>query len=267
MAVKSSPVIVLDAPPAADKWESEEEFEARLNRIQSKVAPNESKPKSELNIALDTEEVAKLKHDNAQLKQLAEEARRRISQLEVEAEKVLKRDADVEKELEEKSEHIRDLEKMVDEFQAKQSTGVSEEELIALHGELERERQTLEEDRQAMEGQFRQLELSMARERAEIARERNELQRTKAELKLKLETIEKSNQSDMSPLRRLRDELRTDPSGLLKPAGSIPSQSPQGGAPVLPNLPPINRRAPENEDASRRSGILSKFLGKRGEGR
>jgi len=186
--------------------------------------------------------------------------------LEVEAEKVLKRDADVEKMLEEKSEHIRELEKIVDEYLAKQSSGVSEEELVALHSELERERQTLEEDRESMEAQFRQLELSMARERAEIARERNELQRTKQELKLKLETIEKSNKNDMSPLRRLREELRGDPNNSTPPAAGTSSyQSPQGGTPALPNLPPINRRAPEGEDAARRSGILSRFLGKRDE--
>ena len=266
MAVKSSPTIVLDAPPVADRWESEDEFEARLNRIQSKVCTNENKPKSELDICIDTDEVSKLKQENAQLKQLAEEARRRITQLETEAVKVLKREADVEKMLEEKSEHIRELEKIVGELQAKQSTGVSEEELIALHGELERERLTLEEDRQSMEGQFRQLELCMARERAEIARERNELQRTKAELKLKLDTIEKSSQNDMSPLRRLRDELRADPSGLMKPPGGTPSyQAPQSGTAALPNLPAINRRAPEGEDTPRRSGILSRFLGKRDE--
>lgn len=266
MAVKSSPSIVLDAPPPAEKWESEDEFEARLNRIQSKVGTTENKPKSELNICLDTDEVAQLKHENAQLRQLGEEARRRISHLEGEALKVLKREADVEKMLEEKSENIREMEKIIGELQAKQSSGVSEEELIALHGELERERETLEEDRQSMEGQCRQMELSMARERAEIARERNELQRTKAELKLKLETIEKSVQKDVSPLRRLRDELRGDPTGLLTPGAGTPAyQPPPGGPAPLPNMPAINRRAPEGEDTPRRSGILSRFLGKKDE--
>lgn len=265
MATKSSPVIVLDPPTQVDKWESEDEFEARLNRIQSKVSTGEGKPKSELNIALDTDEVSKLKQENAQLKQLSEEARRRIGQLEAEAVKVLKRDADVEKMLEEKSEQIRGLQERVAEFEAKAaaSTGVSEEELIALHAELERERQTLDEDRQSMEEQFRQLELSMARERAEIARERNELQRTKAELKLKLDTIEKNIQNDTSPLRRLRDELR-DPSALLAPSGTVPPNSTQG-MPALQGLPQINRRAPEGEDTPKRSGILSRFLGKRDE--
>ncbi|MFT3878881.1 MAG: hypothetical protein QM703_04365 [Gemmatales bacterium] len=239
---------------------------ARLNRIQSKVGTSENKPKSELNICLDSDEVAALRHENAQLKQLGEEARRRITQLEAEAVKVLKREADVEKMLEEKSEHIRELETIVNELQAKQSSGVSEEELIALHGELERERETLEEDRQSMEGQCRQMELSMARERAEIARERNDLQRTKAELKLKLETLEKSALKDASPIRRMRDELRADPAGLLTPAGGTPAyQTPQGGVPAAPHLPALNRRAPEGQDTPRRSGILSRFLGKKDE--
>jgi chromosome segregation ATPase len=193
-----------------------------------------------------------------------EEARRRIKQLEEESVKVLKRDADVEKELEEKSEQIRELENLVAEYQSKQSTGVSEEELVALHGELERERQTMDEDRQSMEEQFRQLELSMARERAEIARERNELQRTKTELKLKLDTLEKSVQNDMSPLRRLREELRGEQAP--QPPGSGPLTRPnQAGLPAMPTLPALNRRAPESEDTPKRSGILSRFLGKRDE--
>lgn len=254
MAVKSSPTIVLDPPPQSEKWESEDEFEARLNRIQSKVTSGAG---TESSGQMDSEELATLKSANVQLKQLVEEARRRVNQLELEHEKVLKRDADVDKMLEEKSEVIRKLQATVDDLTAKQSTGVTEEELVALHAELERERLTLDEDRQSMEQQFRQLELSMARERAEIARERNELQRTKTELKLKLDTMEKNISNDVSPLRRLRDELR----GEQSPPSALPPPKP--GLPALQNMPAINRRAPEGEDTPRRSGIISRFLGKR----
>lgn len=247
MSVKSSPVIVLDQPPP-DKWESEDEFEARLNRIQSKA----SSTASEVPGQLDSDAVARLKAENAQLKQLSEEARRRISQLQEEALKVTKRDADIDKMLEEKSEQIRQLEEKLAKLEAKQSSGVSEEELIALHGELERERQTLDDDRQSMEEQFRQLELSMARERAEIARERNELQRTKTELKLKQDTIDKHTQAERSPLQQLREDLHADPSQPMAASGM-----------PMPTLPALNRRAPEDEITPRRSGIISRFLGKR----
>lgn len=251
---------MMNEAPAADKWESEDEFEARLNRIQSKVVNGEMRPASTGDIQLDTEEMAKLKSEVCQLKQVAEEARRRVTQLEQEAARVIKRDQDNEKMLEEKVEHIRELEKLVAEFQSKQSSGVSEEELITLHGELERERQQQEEDRQSMEAQFRHLELMMARERAEIARERNELQRTKTELKHKLDSLDKTTQSDMSPLRRLRDELRNDQSPLLAPPGAA-----KANPMPLPHLPAINRKAPESEDAQKRSGILSRFLGRKDE--
>jgi chromosome segregation ATPase len=246
---------VLDTPPASEKWESEEEFEARLNRIQTNVATGELATSGG---GVDSDEVSQLKTENLRLKNLVDEARRRVTQLEVEAQKVLKRDEDNEKMLEEKSEAVRMLEERVAELESKQSTGVSEEELVALHAELERERQNLEDDRQAMEEQFRQLELSMARERAEIARERNELQRTKTELKHKLETVEKSAQSDMSPLRRLRDELRGE--------GANNTNKPNlTSLPTMPNLPALNRKAPEGEETPKRSGILSRFLGKKDE--
>jgi hypothetical protein len=105
-----------------------------------------------------------------------------------------------------------------------------------------------------MEDQFRQLELNMSRERAEIARERNEMQRTKTELKHKLEMLEKSGGRDQTPLSRLREEFQA----------SAPPPPQRPTLPTLPapmNLPAINRRAPDGP-ASRRSGLLSKFLGK-----
>jgi chromosome segregation ATPase len=255
----SSSSAMLDAPKTTDKWESEDEFEARLQRIQSNIGNSDTKGNINSD-APDSEAMAALRTDVNKFKQLLDEARRRIQQLENEAIKVQKRDADNEKMLEEKSEQIRELETIVKELRAKTNSTVSEEELIALHGELERERATMDEDRTAMENQFRQLELSMARERAEIARERNELQRTKSDLKHKLDAIEKT-QSDMSPLKRLRDELRGDQgAAILNPHAKAPTN-----IPTLPALPALNRKAPEGEDTPRRSGILSRILGKPGQ--
>ena len=253
----SSSSATLETPKPIEKWESEDEFEARLQRIQSNIGNSEAKPASD---QPDSEEVARLRGEVQKLKHLHEEARRRILQLEEEAARFQKHEADHEKLILEKSEQIRELEEAVQELRAKTNSTVSEEELLALHEELQRERTMLEEDRAAMENQFRQLELSMARERAEIARERNELQRTKSDLKIKLDAIEKT-QSDMSPLRRLRDELRGDQgAAVLNPHAKAPVNIPN-----LPALPAINRKAPEGEDTPRRSGILSRILGKKDE--
>ncbi|HMP16941.1 MAG TPA: hypothetical protein PKD72_07970 [Gemmatales bacterium] len=240
----SSSSATLETPKPIEKWESEDEFEARLQRIQSNIGNSEAKPASD---QPDSEEVARLRGEVQKLKHLHEEARRRILQLEEEAARFQKHEADHEKLILEKSEQIRELEEAVQELRAKTNSTVSEEELLALHEELQRERTMLEE-------------LSMARERAEIARERNELQRTKSDLKIKLDAIEKT-QSDMSPLRRLRDELRGDQgAAVLNPHAKAPVNIPN-----LPALPAINRKAPEGEDTPRRSGILSRILGKKDE--
>lgn len=252
----SSSTAALDAPKV-DKWESEDEFEARLNRIQSKVTSDASSEGG-----TDSEDVAKLKEALSTQKQLLEQARNRIRQLEEEALKVIKRDEDHEMMLEEKSEALRELQEKLAVYESKQSSGISEEELVTLHQELERERVTLEEDRQAMENQFRQLELNMARERAEIARERNELSRTKSDLKHKLDALEKNNMRDMSPVRRMREELLSEPAAAL--LANQPGR-PATNLPTMPALPPINRKAPENEETPKRSGILSRFLGKKDE--
>jgi chromosome segregation ATPase len=245
---------VLDAAPA-EKWESEDEFEARLKRIESKV-PTAAAAKCDNggNAESGDKDLTALVAEKDKLKQLAEEARRRVTQLEEEVRKATKREAEYESMLEEKSEEIRKIQAELATLKSKQTAGVTEEELLALHQELQRERENLESDRQAMEDQFRQLELNMSRERAEIARERNEMQRSKNELKHKLELLEKTGGQDQSPLRRLREEFQA-------PA---PPPAPRPTLPTLPapmNLPAINRRAPEGP-ASRRSGLLSKFLGK-----
>ncbi len=249
--MSGSNTAVLDAPA---KWESEDEFEARLKRIETNAQAPARTEGGEAAPA--TPELAALLAENQKLKTMAEEARRRVTQLEQEASKTEKREADFELMLEEKSEEIRRIEKELNEFKSKQSTGVTEEELLALHSELERERVTLDEDRQAMEEQFRQLELNMSRERAEIARERNEMARMKSELKHKLEQMEKTAaQGDLSPLRRLRDEI----------SGNQPAAGTRPNLPNMPNLPAMNRRAPEGESSPKRSGILSKFLGAKDE--
>jgi chromosome segregation ATPase len=239
------------APPEADQWDSEDAFEARMKRIQSQAAkPVEAeKPAGET-----SPDLAALHAENGKLKTSVDEGRRRAMQLEAEIEKYQKRELDSEKMLEEKSEYVRKLEQELGVFKSKQSSGVTEEELLALHAELERERQHLEEDRGTMEQQFRQLEMNMSRERAEIARERNELQRTKTELKHKLEALEKGTHQDLSPLRRLRDEVAPPAAPMARPAPPT--------LPALQNLPALNRKAPESED-TKRSGIISRFLGKR----
>jgi hypothetical protein len=92
---------VLDAAPA-EKWESEDEFEARLKRIESKV-PTAAAGKAD--DGAKTEAIDKdhplLVAENEKLKQLAEEARRRVTQLEEEVRKSAKRENEYETMLEE----------------------------------------------------------------------------------------------------------------------------------------------------------------------
>src|SRR5204863_271378 len=118
MPESNSPT-VLDAPPI-EKWESEDEFEARLKRIQSKV-PATTTLKSEAGAKTEPtdKETALLCAENDKLKQLVEEARRRVTQLEEEVRKVTKREQEYESMLEEKSDEIRDMQKKLTEFQSK----------------------------------------------------------------------------------------------------------------------------------------------------
>src|SRR5262245_57136941 len=106
----------MTVPPApTEPWESEDEFEARLKRIQTQAA----KP-AEPEKAATPADPDSLKAENAKFKTSVEEARRRVDQLEQEIEKHRKREEDHEKLLEEKSEVVRKLEQELAGFKSKQ---------------------------------------------------------------------------------------------------------------------------------------------------
>src|SRR5207248_979296 len=117
--------------PAAEPWQSEDEFEARLKRIQSQAAA--PKPAEGANDGDAAPDAAALLGENAKLKTSVEEGRRRVTQLEDEVENFRKREAEHDRILEEKSEVVRKLEQELAGFKSKQSSGVTEEELLALH--------------------------------------------------------------------------------------------------------------------------------------
>src|ERR1700693_1738754 len=99
MAEPNSPTIV-DTPPV-EKWESEDEFEARLKRIKSKVPVSASAKSESATKAEPTDkEMTLLVAENEKLKQLVEEARRRVTQIEEEVRKSAKREQEYESMLE-----------------------------------------------------------------------------------------------------------------------------------------------------------------------
>jgi hypothetical protein len=185
------------------------------------------------------QENAELRCGNVQLRELLEQAQ-------AEQESWTRREREYENLLEEKSEVIRDLHRRLQEAppQAGGRTGgdvPEEEELLALHEELERERRQLKEDEESLMKQMRDMELQMSRERAEMARQRNELQRLHTEIQHELELAERDAtlRERLAPLQRRAQEA------LHRRA---PTQS--GQTPAAPAATPAAPQAKPAKDSS-----------------
>ena len=157
--------------------------------------------------------VQQLRLENERLKQLLEQARLRLEKAERMLEQMQAREADYERLLDEKTDVIRQLHQELQEAQSRKgSSGTvpNEEELIALHQELEREREQLKQDEEALMAQVRDMEIQMSRERADLARQKNELLRLQNELKHQLEMASRDSQlrERLAPLFRLQEELQ-----------------------------------------------------------
>lgn len=206
------------------------DFEKRVNQIQAGSKNNWKDSKAELDL-----DAAALEGDAGKQVELLTQARKRVTQLEHELDRTRKRLEESERSLETRDDEIQKLQEQLSSKPA--STGISEEEIVALHQELQTERQNMEEDRLSMEEQFRVLEMQMSRERAEIARERSEL----ARLKQQYQIDPSSGQiqvGDPNRIRRMREEM----------LGTNESQ-----------IPTLDRHAPEEE---KKSGLLKRFLGR-----
>lgn len=199
--------------------------------------------------------IAELRKENERLRQIVEQGRQRLAQVEREAEQWKAREQEYERMLEEKSEQIRQMHVQLQMQPKHRPDGPTEEELIALHQELQRERELLEQDRAVMDEQFKEMEMQMSRERAEIGRERSEVRRLQAELKRQLDLLEREARGrggDVGVLTRLREELIGGKAGTQGQRPGSGSHSPPPNSP-LPDLPALDRKAPPQENAPRKS--------------
>jgi chromosome segregation ATPase len=247
------------APAARTEGITDEEFQNKLLQLKSELQGSANGPATledmlrggdgglaPPDLAQQFEEQRK---EIERLRTNLEQARTRILQFEKDAELWQTREKEYEMMLEEKSELIRQLHQQARTAPVAKGDGPSEEELIALHQELQRERQLLEEDRVALEEQFRQTELQMAKERAEIFKVRNEAQRMQNEIKRQVEILEREAKvrGEMGAFMKLREELQSKEN---RAPGSKPTID---QAPAVPDMPAIDRKAPEAGPQSRKS--------------
>jgi chromosome segregation ATPase len=161
------------------------------------------------------QKLADLQAENRQQHQLLDQARKRVQQFEDASQRWQNREQGYENLLEEKSDLIRQLHIQIQETQrnGRATQGPEtpdEDELIALHQELEREREQLKQDEAALMEQVRGMEVQMSRERAEMARQKNELHRLQNELKHQLEIASRDAalRERLAPLHKLQEDIQ-----------------------------------------------------------
>lgn len=183
------------------------------------------------------DELELLRQENGELRCTNVQLRELVEQSQAEQESWARREREYENLLEEKSEVIREMHRRLQEASS-QTPGRAagdvpqEEELLALHEELERERNQLKEDEESLMKQMRDMELQMSRERAEMARQRNELQRLHKEIQHELELAERDAtlRERLAPLQRRAQEA------LHRRAPAAATQAP--AAPAVPEPKP-----------------------------
>jgi hypothetical protein len=201
------------------------------------------------------QEAAQLRAENAELRRATDELRQILEEAKQLEESWARREKEYESLLEEKSEVIRDLHRKLQEAPAagERPAGGStprEEELLALHEELERERRQLTEDEESLMKQMREMELQMSRERAELARQRNELQRLHTDIRHELELAARDAtlRERLAPLQRRAQDA-------LNRRGAAPSAE-ASAQPAAQQSP-----APRPQPARGSSGILRRLFG------
>jgi hypothetical protein len=200
------------------------------------------------------EEVAQLRIENLELRQVAAELEKQLAEATHTAQRWAVQQQDNERMLEEKSEVIRELHLRLQDIQSSPPSPAAtprEEELMALSEELEQERAQLKEDEETLMQQMREMEVQMSRERAELARQRNELQRLHGEIRHELELADRHGElrDRLQPLQRRHQEM------LLRKGSEPPREAPAPQAPELPATPPPPAR-------HRDSGLFRRLFGK-----
>lgn len=262
-------------PGSAGFTVNDDEFQAKLMRLKAELQGGgnytptleemlASSPAAGVNEGDLAGQVEELRKENDRFRQIIEQGRNRLAQVEREAEQWKAREREYERMLEEKSEQIRQMYQQLQMQPKTRADGPTEDELIALHQELQRERQVLDDDRLVMDDQFKQMEMQMSRERAEIGRERTEVRRLQAELKRQLDLLEREARGrggDVAALAKLREELTAGTANRAPGARPLtPPQSPTPGA--IPDMPTLDRKAPPDEGSPRKSFFGGFFGGK-----
>jgi hypothetical protein len=197
-----------------------------------------------------------LRLENAELRQTLGELQRILEETRLREDTWSRQEKEYESLLEEKSEVIRQLHRKLQEMPeaserpAAPAATPREEELLALHEELERERRQLQEDEESLMRQMRDMELQMSRERAELARQRNELQRLHTEIQHELELAARDAtlRERLAPLQRRAQDVVN-----RRGAAPVPDQAP---APAQPAV--AQQAAPPKDN----NGILRRLFGK-----
>jgi hypothetical protein len=200
-------------------------------------------------------ELDHLRHETAQLRRTLAEYERALEDCRQNEEAWTERQREYDNLLDEKSDVIRELHRKLQETLVvpDRPAGVAprEEELLALHDELERERRQLKDDEEALMAQMRDMELQMSRERAELARQRNELQRLHTEIRHELELAARDAtlRDRLAPLQRRAQEAINR----------------RGGAPATNQSQQITNPAsnppPEETRKTKESGMFRRLFG------
>jgi hypothetical protein len=202
-----------------------------------------------------------LRLENAELRQTLRELERILEDAKQREDGWGQREKEYESLLEEKSEVIRELHRRLQETPegggeraapAPAAGSPREEELLALHEELERERRQLQDDEETLMQQMRDMELQMSRERAELARQRNELQRLHTEIQHELELAARDAtlRERLAPLQRRAQEV-------VYRRGAAPA--PDIAAPPAPQQQPPPGAQPARP--RKESGVLRRLFG------
>jgi hypothetical protein len=265
------------AERAAEPWQAPERESGVVAELFAGLTP-EAAPPVPAAPAVDAEELEVLRLQNAELRNLVEQAiaqeeeftraQQMWQQQQAEfAQRLEQRDREVQQltgQVHELEEHVAnlpveppppkedELSRMADELDAERC------QITKDRREMEEERQQLREDEEALMKQMREMEVQMAKERAEMARQRTELQRLHAEIRHELEQLQRGDgalKDRLAQFQRRHSEVFNRNSVALPPANG----NGNGHAPPPPAAPPA--AAPRS---SRDSGIMRRFFGNNG---
>jgi hypothetical protein len=199
------------------------EFSSELERLSATQRELMKELRSDGNVDLDAEELARLRKENLELRGHLEELGRLVEATPPSDNSWAERQAEYEKLLEEKSEIIRGLHLKVQELQAQPAAPppatpqtaaqIHDAAVERMKKDLEEERRQLKEDEAAMMEQMRTMELALAKDRADLARLRTELQRQQTEFAREVEMASRDThlRERLMSLRRNQDQAAKKP--------------------------------------------------------